>query len=120
VKPRYLLLLLIAIGYIGGNFVVDRWGKTLYYGDSNGYYLHVVSFFVNQDVGDYDKTITTLRQVNPDSSDPREDVYGIRLTDKGRRYIKYTVGVPLMEAPFFLLAHACTLPMAGANPTCWR
>ena len=107
-KPRYLLLLLIAIGYIGGNFVVDRWGKTLYYGDSNGYYLHVVSFFVNQDVGDYDKTITTLRQVNPDSSDPREDVYGIRLTDKGRRYIKYTVGVPLMEAPFFLLAHAYT------------
>jgi hypothetical protein len=36
--------------------------STLYYGDPNGYYLHVVSFFVNQDVGDYDQTITSLQR----------------------------------------------------------
>lgn len=85
---------------------MDRWPTTLYYGDSLGYYLHVVSAFVNQDVGDYDQTITKLREINPASPDPREDKFGIRLTDKGRRYIKYTLGVPVMETPFFLLAHA--------------
>ena len=111
-KQRNLLLLLIAIVYISGNFILNRWEKTLYYGDSNGYYLHVVSLFVNQDVGDYDKTITTLQEKNPDSGDPREDKYGIRLTEKGKRYIKYTLGVPLMETPFFLVAHA----FAKASP----
>lgn len=106
VKNRLLLVLLIAIVYISGNLLLDRWKTSLYYGDSNGYYLHVVSFFVNQDVGDYDKTITSLREVNPNSADPREDKFGIRLTEKNRRYIKYTLGVPVMETPFFLLAHA--------------
>ncbi len=105
-KQRHLLLVIIAVTYLAGNFILERWTFDLYYGDPNGYYLHVVSFFVNQDVGDYDETITSLREVNPASADPREDKYGIRLTDKGRRYIKYTLGVPLMETPFFLLAHA--------------
>ncbi len=105
-KHRFWLLALIAIVYVSGYFILDRWRTTLYYGDSNGYYLHVVSFLLHHDVGDYDKSITTLRATNPNSADPREDKFGIRLTDKGRRYIKYTVGVPVMEAPFFLLAHA--------------
>lgn len=105
-KQRHLLLLLIAIVYIAGNLILDRWKTTLYYGDSNSYYLHVVSFFVNQDVGDYDKTITSLQEVNPESPDPREDKFGIRQTEKGRYYIKYTLGVAVMETPFFLAAHA--------------
>lgn len=105
-KQRHLLLLLIVIVYIAGNLILDRWKTSLYYGDSNGYYLHVVSFFVNQDVGDYDKTITTLREINPESADPRADQFGIRKTEKGRYYIKYTLGVGVMEAPFFLAAHA--------------
>ncbi len=105
-KQRTLLLLIISVVYVSGYFALERWKMNLYYGDSNGYYLHVVSFFINNDVGDYDKTITELREINPNSGDPREDKYGIRLTSKGRRYIKYTLGVPVMETPFFLLAHA--------------
>lgn len=105
--PHTRILLLVAgLVLVVGNLWVNRWPSTLYYGDSNGYYLHVVSFFVNQDVGDYDKTITSLQDVNPGSSDPRDDEFGIRLTEKGRRYIKYTLGVPVMETPFFLLGHA--------------
>ncbi len=111
-QHRLIVLSIIALGYVLGYFVLDRWKTSLFYGDSNGYYLHVVSFFVNQDVGDYDKTITTLRKVNPQSADPREDKFGIRQTKKGRYYIKYTLGVPLLETPFFLLAHA----YAGSNP----
>lgn len=118
---RLLLLALIGLSLLIGNFSLKRWEKTLYYGDSSHYYLHVISFFIHQDVGDYDKTITSLQTANPDSQDPREDIYGIRLTEKGRRYIKYTVGVPLMEAPFFLLAHAYAkwITTDDYEPTGW-
>lgn len=105
-RTKNYLILFIAVCYIVGQFTVDNWKTRLYHGDSNGYYLHVVSLFVNQDVGDYDKTITTLLETSPTSFDARKDKYGIRLTEKGRRYIKYTVGVPVMETPFFLIAHA--------------
>lgn len=106
VKHRRALTLVIAILLMIGNLLIDRWPDTLFYGDSNGYYMHVVSFFIHQDVGHYDETISTLREINPASPDPREDKFGMRLTDRGRRYIKYTLGVPVMETPFFLLAHA--------------
>ncbi|NRA51396.1 MAG: hypothetical protein HRU12_19890, partial [Phaeodactylibacter sp.] len=98
-------LIAIAVLFFAGYFLINRWDEALYYGDSNSYYLHVVSFWVNQDVGDYDATITSLQATNPGSADPREDEFGIRLTEKGRRYIKYTLGVPVMETPFFFLAH---------------
>ncbi|OAV45345.1 glycosyltransferase family 39 protein [Lewinella sp. 4G2] len=112
-----LLLLFIAGFLVTGNLVIDRWENTLYHGDSCFYYMHVVSAFVHGDVGDYDKTITTLREVNPSSADPREDIYGVRLTEKGRRYIKYTVGVPVLETPFFALGHlyASVSPKYEAN-----
>lgn len=103
---QWLLLLVVVVVYLCGFFLLDRWKTTLYYGDSNSYYLHLVSFFIYQDVGNYDASITSLRKVNPSSPDPRKDEFGIRLTKKGRRYIKYTLGVPVMEAPFFLIAHA--------------
>ena len=117
VKFRFLLTALCTVMMLFGYLQLDRWSYTLYYGDSSHYYLHVVSAMVNQDVGDYDKTISTLRTVNPGSADPREDKFGIRLTEKGRRYIKYTLGVPIMELPFFAIAHflAQVLPSHAAN-----
>ncbi len=106
-RPSFTIkaLLPIALLLLSGYLLIDRWGEALYYGDSNSYYLHVVSFWINQDVGDYEATISSLQAANPGSPDPREDKYGIRLTDRGRRYIKYTLGVPVMETPFFWLAH---------------
>jgi len=74
-------------------------------GDSSGYYFHVVSLFVNQDVGDYNKTIGDYLDTYPNAKDTREDVYGIRETSKGKLYIKYTLGVGVMQTPAFLLAH---------------
>lgn len=99
-------MVILAVILISGNLFVDRWPTVLYHGDSNGYYLHVVSFFVNQDVGDYGQTIGSLKEEYPAYQDPRDDKYGIRRTPIGRNYIKYTLGVAVLEAPFFLLAHA--------------
>ena len=111
-QHKWPLLGIIAVFLVTGLLVIDRWPTTLHMGDSSFYYMHVVSAFVNNDIGNYDRTITTLQEVHPGTPDPRNDVYGIRLTEKGRRYIKYTVGVPLLETPFFFLAHA----YANASP----
>lgn len=99
------LLLLIALVYISGNFFLGRWQNNFYRGDTNGYYLHLVSAFVYGDVGDYDQTIDAMLESNPGIFDPRDDKFLIKPTEKGRKFIKYTLGVPLMEAPFFLLGH---------------
>lgn len=104
-KQGYRSIFFIVIVYLLGNYVSERWKTTLLFGDSNGYYMHVVSFFINQDVGSYDKTIESLLEADPRTIDARQDPYGIRLTSKGRRYIKYTLGAALMETPFFLIAH---------------
>jgi len=116
-RSHLATLFAIAVVYLSGYLLLDRWEDMFYYGDTNGYYLHVVSFFVHDDVGDYGKSIGSLQEVNPDSPDPREDKFGIRLTEKGRRYIKYTLGVAVMESPFFLLAHAYATasPLYEAN-----
>lgn len=118
-KLRNYLILIIGIGYFIGYLGLDRWPTTLYFGDSNGYYLHLVSFFINSDVGDYDQTITSLLEASPNTQDPREDKYGIRLTEKGRRYIKYTLGVPLMETPFFWIAHSLAITINQFTADGW-
>ena len=84
-KRHFLLLAIISFVYLLGYFVIDRWERDIFFsGDSNGYYLHVVSAFVNQDVGDYDQSIKAMLSVRPDVTDPREIEFGIRPTEKGK------------------------------------
>jgi len=104
-RPKIILIICVGIFLVAGNLLIDNWPKTLHHGDSNGYYLHVVSALLYQDVGDYSASIDSPKAVNPSADDPRTDIYGIRPTEKGRMYIKYTVGVPILEAPFFYLGH---------------
>ncbi len=104
---RIGLLTVIAVVYLTGNLLIDNHEDNLSRGgDSCQYYLHLVSFFLYDDVGNYDRSLTAMKKLYPDVSDPRDDIYGIRPTPTGRYYIKYTVGVAVMEMPFFLLAHA--------------
>jgi hypothetical protein len=116
-KSHLYTFLTIALLYLSGYLLIGRWQTMFYYGDTNGYYLHVVSFMLYGDVGSYDESIGSLQAYHPGADDPREDEFGVRLTEKGRRYIKYTLGTPLMEAPFFALAHAVAklTPIYEAN-----
>jgi hypothetical protein len=102
---RLILLAIVGTVYVFGYLYLDRWHGTLYGGDSNGYYLHVVSFFIYDDVGDYEKSISALKEIHPSYIDPRDDIYGIQPTTKGRMYIKYPLGVGLLETPFFFVGH---------------
>ena len=87
--------------------------RTLYVqigGDAFGYYIYLPSFFIHHDLRDLRSTmLAKYRQVSP-----KEIVNGVAPSlgpeapsaANGRPVIKYTMGVAVMEAPFFLIAHA--------------
>lgn len=77
-------------------------------GDSSGYYIHLVSALINQDVGEYSKSTASMVENFPSSSVLLDDPYWLRETSIGRKYIKYSVGVAVMELPAFFLAHIYT------------
>lgn len=100
---RLLTLSAISFLYISAFFLLDNW-KTLHAGgDDTGYYLHVLSFWKNNDVGNYDRTLSSLIEKHPKAIGLVEDPYLIKPTETGKKYIKYTLGVGVMESPFFLL-----------------
>jgi len=106
---RIVLIAITAIFFLIGYFLVDRDHEIMLNGDSSGYYMYVVAAFINQDVGQYDKTIGGLLENYPKAKDPRSDKFGVRKTEKGRYYIKYTIGVGIMEIPGFLVGHLIAL-----------
>ena len=65
--------------------------------DIKGYYAYLPALFINNDLKLEDLSVY-------------EDENGLRIwykeTDKGVRYIKYSIGTPILYAPFFGLGHA--------------
>jgi len=105
-KHRLFVFLPIALVYVAGFLLFGNWQHIHTRGDDIGYYLHVVSFWKYQDVGNYEQTLTSLIETHPEAEALPQDPYLIRTTDIGRKYIKYTLGTAVMESPFFLLADA--------------
>ena len=104
--PRKFLLSLIAVLYVAAFCWFGQWRTTFLRSDSWGYYAHLPSLLLYHDVGEYSGTIAAWRVYCPNDPDPRADAYGLRsVPTTGRTAIKYTVGVALLESPFFLLAH---------------
>ncbi|MCC6460873.1 MAG: hypothetical protein IT260_10415 [Saprospiraceae bacterium] len=106
----------ILLLYLASFFLLDRWPTLPYGGDSWGYYAHLPSFFLYGDTGDYQKTIEATTAHAPNFVDPRIDKYGVRNTPVGRFCIKYPLGVAILEAPFFGIAHRWALNSGGRYP----
>jgi len=104
-----LLLTLIALFYLFSLVYSERVRAVLDGSDSWGYYVHLPSFLLYQDVGDYSKTIAAWQANYPNKPDPRKDAYGLRPTPSGKVAVKYPLGVAMLETPFFLLAHVYCL-----------
>jgi len=102
---RWRLFLPILLCYLLGLYLLDNWNSIPRRGDDVGYYLHLVSAMVNQDVGDYQHTLKDLQADYPEAAYVAEDKFMIRETAKGKRYIKYTLGTALLQLPFFAVAH---------------
>ncbi len=110
-----LLLGFIALFYLVSLGYTERYRATLDGSDSWGYYVHLPSFLLYQDAGDYSKTIAAWQSNYPSKPDPRKDAYGIRPTPSGKFAVKYPIGVALLESPFFIAAHLYCL-VGGTHP----
>ncbi|MCB9316857.1 MAG: hypothetical protein H6569_12020 [Lewinellaceae bacterium] len=112
-KPGWLMALIVLI-YTSSFLLLERWPTQAFGGDPWGYYAHLPSILLFEDVGNYQKTIDATAKYEPNMVDPRIDKYGVRETPIGKFCIKYPLGVAMLEVPFFTLGHAWAVWSAGA------
>lgn len=93
--PRLLFLLLIPAA-IFLSFNANRYPDKLIWSDMEGYYVYLPATFI---YGGFDKV-----QV-------RDKDYLKPLPGTTKIYTKYTCGAAILEAPFFLVAHALSGPL---------
>lgn len=101
-KKSKLLISIIAIVYLLAFLYFGFWKNAIKGGDTFGYYIHLPSTFLYHDAGDYTKSIEQWRLYNPTSRNPLEE---LPVTSIGKRPMRFPVGVAVMGAPFFAIAH---------------
>ncbi|MEZ4943228.1 MAG: hypothetical protein R3D58_20300 [Saprospiraceae bacterium] len=112
IKPGWLMALIVLI-YTSSFVLFERWPNQVFGGDPWGYYAHLPSILLFQDVGNYQKTIDATAKYEPNMVDPRIDKYGVRETPAGKFCIKYPLGVALLETPFFTAGHLWAICSGG-------
>lgn len=95
-------------------------------GDTWGYYIYLPSALISRDLHTLEYVKNKRATFAPHSIDPNLNPLGfgeVNFTENGRPIIKYTCGVALMMAPFFLIAHALAhlqgTPPDGFQPIYW-
>jgi hypothetical protein len=117
--PTKIFFCTIACVYVLFTCYFDRRQNAVYGGDSFGYYAHLPSFFIYNDIGNYEKTVKTyLIQTEKNVNTTPADL-GFSKAESGRFYIKYPLGVPLLMTPFFLSAHLFCKVSGMYEPNGW-
>jgi hypothetical protein len=116
---RGKLIGFIAIIYFFSLYALHNLDSVMDNGDSAGYYIHLVSFFIYDDVGDYSRSTDKMIEIFPSSKGLIDDPFWLRKTDINKKYIKHTIGVSLMEAPSFFLAHLYAIFSKKYDPDGW-
>lgn len=91
---RYYLLVLLVLASVQVIGLQKRFQKGLIWSDAEGYYLYLPALFIH---GGFEGL--------PVRTEAQFPIY----EDTGKRFTKYTYGVALMQAPFFLGAHGLAL-----------
>lgn len=102
---RFILLPVLII-YAATFFYFQRWKvNILHGGDAWGYYAYLPSLFIYGDIADMKDTyLARFRYLNEQPALPGPgDV--LTPAENGRSINKYTAGVAVLQAPFFVLGH---------------
>lgn len=97
-------------------FLFGHWKLEVEGGDPMGYYIHLPSFFLYDDVGDYSKTLAASTAHYGTPEIPGVPVFVLESAPNGNKSIRWPVGVAMLTLPFFVLAHLFCL-LIGAFPT---
>ncbi len=102
-----LILQLICLHYFG-NWHLNAGG-----GDSWGYYGYLPATFIHHDLGTLEKSIATRTKYSKhqdfiDNGNPLR-IDEAKHLGEGRQVMKYSMGISILIAPFFLIAHFLAL-----------
>ncbi len=104
-----IFFLLVLLSFAGSYLFYNVWKKSaLEGGDNWGYYSYLPATFIYKDLKTLDVTYEARNRIHGTTAAPR----GIekRITEasdapNGNRVIKYTMGIAVMQSPFFFIAH---------------
>ncbi len=107
-----------ALGLIGVLLLISssniNWGKehwrTVMQADAKGYYAYLPAIFIY-----HDPNIGFFDRIERDTYYNRDLFYDYRAAHNGRTIPKYFMGTALVQAPFFLVAHAITSLTGGVR-----
>lgn len=96
---RYYLLFILAFGAYRAAVIHERFWNGMIWSDTEGYYLYLTGLFIN---GGFEDLFVRTEGQFP--------LY----PGTNKRFTKYTCGVAMLQAPFFLAAH--TAARLGGQP----
>jgi len=102
-RISFFALLLILIAYVFSIHAYKRWNHELLGGgDPWGYYLYLPAMFIHHDLLYLDKSVQARDRYKPSSSINSLDSDSNRYKNKAKQVNKYTLGLAILFAPFFL------------------
>ncbi|OWY21611.1 hypothetical protein C7N43_07660 [Sphingobacteriales bacterium UPWRP_1] len=106
-----IALLFIAVFYVLAFTFFKPWktGQIKGGGDSWGYYAYLPATFIYHDLDSLHRTVAKRYEyevnLNPDAGNPLGVGEAHQVENTGRQVFKYTMGVAILQLPFFALAH---------------
>jgi hypothetical protein len=110
-KHRIVLIAFIIISPVANILREPDWNNRFYKYDISGYHIYLPAVFIYKDL----RTLSFFDGIDkkyPVSDGPW---YGMTEMPDGSRLNKYTMGVAILELPFFLIAHLYNV-IAGHHP----
>ena len=97
-----LILLITVIYAIDCNFSINRTCSNSFTWDSFGYYAYLPATFIQKDISI--KDLNTIKNINEKYS-LSESLYQFNSLPNGNHPIRYSCGIALLSAPFFIGSH---------------
>lgn len=116
------LALLIALVYLASLLYYKRWEVNIIHGgDSWGYYGYLPAAFIYGDLANIDTSYKARFAYTGETPFFPSPGGELPIADNGHRIIKYTCGIAILQAPFFLAGHllASLLPNVPADGYSW-
>ncbi len=118
-----IALLIISVTYLSVFHVMKSYNFAIVGGgDTLGYYMYLPAAFIHNDLATLDITNNARKQhLSSDKKDERPEDTGLfRVTENGNYVNKYPMGMAVLYAPFFFIAHALAkikgIPADGFSP----
>jgi len=114
-KAAFVLCSLVLI--YSGTFFYPRWqhggSEAQISWDAGGYYWYLPSVFIYHDLRGQQFHQEILDEYRP--TPPDDFQYAFQMEENGNYIVRYTMGTALLEAPFFIIAHAIAKPLGYPN-----